>query len=116
MPTPMQNAIDSLRTGLLSSAGVSIAYVQGATTVNLQAIPGQTKTETDQGDGVVRQYRMADFIVQQSALGLTPARGDTITYDSRRYVVANPSGGKCYDEVGPYAQMYRIHTKEINAS
>lgn len=110
-------AIDALFAGLAASNGVSVVYTPtGLAAINLTAIPGVTDTEATAADGTVRTMRSHDFVVKISALGRTPERGDAITYDSRKYVVANINGRRHFDEVGPFKQLYRIHTKQIDAS
>ena len=113
MATPLQNAVTALHASLKQAAGVTVEYTQSGTVVELTAVPGRTTVESEFGDGTVRSDRTADFVVNITDLGLTPAQGDTIVWDSRTYEVMHPAGGKVYEEVGPYRQLYRIHTKEV---
>lgn len=118
MTTFLQNAIGILRQTVQSAAGVTVNYVRlsNSSETELTAVPGSTQTEADNGDGVIRTDRMHDFIVDVADLGFVPSAGDRIEWDSRTYEVMNPTGGKHYDEVGPYQQMYRIHTKQVYGS
>lgn len=115
MTPQVKAAVDSLWRAHKQAAGVTIAYTQDGVTKSVVAVPGRTLTEADFGEGVIRTDRMHDFIVNIDEFGLTPQRGDTILWDERKYEVLNPTGGKHYQEVGPYKQMYRIHAKEVYA-
>ena len=118
MATPLQSSIDLLRQTLSSAAGVTIDYttVSDGSVYSLTAVPGSTATEADFGDGIIRQDRLHDFIVNVRDLGFEPEPGDTIAYDSRLYEVMQANGLKHFSEVGPYKQMYRIHTRQVSAS
>lgn len=114
----LQQAVDSLRRSLQSSGGVTVRYaVIGGSEIELTAIPGNTDTQAEFGDGVIRTERSHDFIIAIEDLGHVPQPGDRIVWDGRTYEVMNPTGlDKHYDEVGPYQQMYRIHTKQVYGS
>jgi hypothetical protein len=94
-----------------------VQYTQDGLTQPLTAVPGRTAVEMETSDGVVRTDKIHDFIVEVAELaGITPRQGDRITWDQRRFEVMSPgsgTGGKVYEEEGPYKQLYRIHTKEI---
>jgi hypothetical protein len=113
MQPQLKAAIDSLWRAQKSAAGVTVTYTQSGQSKNLTAVPGRTLTEADFGEGVIRTDRMHDFIVNIDEFGLVPQRGDTISWDGRKYEVLNPTGGKHFDEIGPYKQLYRIHAKEV---
>lgn len=118
MPTPLANAVNVAFNSLAFAGGVCVTYTQGLTIhKNVEALPGRTDTESQFSDGTIRTSRMADFIVPiESLFGLVPMKGDTIVWDDRKYEVMHPAGGRVYDEMGPYKQLYRIHTKEVYAS
>lgn len=116
MPTPLANAVNSLMSALKAAAGVEITYSRGVSEIIINAIPGNTLSESTFADGSVRTTRIADFIVQIADLGLTPQRGDRIDWDGRRYEVRHPGDGRVFEEVGPYKQSYRVHTVEVNVS
>ena len=116
MPTPQEAAVDVLWLSQKAAAGVAVTYSRGATNVSLTAVPGRTITEQDNGDGTVRTMRVVDFVVLKTDLGLTPALADKITWGTRKFAVHMPAGVRHFETIGPYQTMYRIHTKEINAS
>lgn len=116
MATPLQNAVLAMHNTLKAAAGVEVVYTQGSATFIVTALPGSTLTDSTFADGSVRTDRSHDFVISMDELFVTPTAGDTIDWDSRKYQVSHPAGGKVFDEVGPYKQLYRIHTKEMNAS
>lgn len=112
----MQNAIGSLIQAVHGAAGGEVTYSRGATDIVVTAAPGNTLTESTFADGSVRTTRIADFLIKVADLGLTPKQGDRITWDGRLYEVRHPSGGRVFDEAGPYKQLFRVHTVEVNGS
>lgn len=116
MTTPLQNAVNRLHTSLSGVAGVTVIYTQnGQTPFEIEAIPGRTTVEAEFADGAVHTDRTLDFVVKIEDFYLTPAKGDVIDWDERKFEVMHPAGGKVFEEVGPYKQLYRIHTKEVYA-
>ena len=120
MPTPMQNAVDTLWLGQRRAAGVSVLYrQQGAPDVvaTLTMVPGGTATEVVTNDGSVMTERTSDFIVDvaswEAAFSGNPEIGDQITHETRIYEVLAPVGGRHFREIGRHKQLYRIHTKEV---
>ena len=117
MANVLQNAISAALKSVRASAGVVVDYTQGATTVNdCPAIPGSTTTESEFADGVVRTDKSHDFIIEREDLPFTPAKGDRIVWNTRTYDVMHPANGRVYEDIGPFRQAWRIHTKEVNGS
>jgi hypothetical protein len=116
MTTPLANAVTALHASLTETAGVTVTYSQGGTNTIIQAaIPGRTSVEAQFADGSVRTEKLFDWIVSQDALpGMKPTKGDVIDWEGRRYEVLHPAGGKVYEEVGPYQQLFRIHTRQVH--
>lgn len=114
----LKNSIGILRQSVMAAAAMRVTYTRlsDGTTKELMAVPGSTQTEADAGDGVIRTDKLHDFIIDIYDLGFVPSAGDSIEFESRTYEVMNPTGGKHYDEIGPFQQMYRIHTKQVYGS
>lgn len=113
----MQNAVAGLFASLRGAAGVTVEYTQTSSGIEFQitAVPGRTRFESEFVDGSVRSDSAFDFIMSADDMALTPARGDVIVWDDRRFEVMHPAGGKVFEEIGPYRQLYRVHTKEVYA-
>lgn len=110
--------MDVLWSGLSQAAGVTVTYTHTALGISYQvtAVPGRTDIEADQGDGVLRTTRLHDFSIMMDDLQVQPEAGDVITWDQRTYEVNNPASDRYAVEMGPYQQMWRIHTVEVYGS
>ena len=114
MTLPLESAVDSLWSALKPAAGVSVTYTQDSTTLTVYAVPGSTPIESQTIDGVVRSDKTQDFVFKVSdLLGVTPQRGDVITWDSRTFEVIQPAGARCYSFSDQFQRMIRVHTKEV---
>lgn len=117
MALPLEKAVDALWQAIKPAGGVDVSYSQGATTVTATAVPGTTRIDSESVDGIVRTDKVQDFIFKASdLLGLVPARGDTIAWDSRTFEVIQPAGTRQYSYSDQWQKVIRVHTKEINAS
>lgn len=114
--TPLASAVAAMHASLTETAGVAVTYRQGGVATIIQgAIPGRTSVEAQFADGSVRTEKLFDWIIPQEALaGAKPAKGDVIDWEDRRFEVLHPAGGKVYEEVGPYQQLFRIHTRQVH--
>jgi hypothetical protein len=114
----VKNAVNALWRGLKSAGGVTVSYrAQGSPDVlvaNLDAIPGETRTETAVGEVAVSADRLHDFVVRVQDLGQEPEIGDLITWDGRDYEVRGDGVSRHYDEIDRHKILYRIHTKEVS--
>lgn len=99
--------------------GESVTYARGASTVSINATPGETRLEYLDPSGVTVAVTLRDWIVTAADLVLSsattkPQRGDRITVSvSEVYEVHSPAPGmQCYTE-DPTGTQLRIHTKRI---
>lgn len=99
-------------------AGVTVTYSDGAGSVELQAIIGETQwDETDGSADVIQSYQSRDYIFKLSDLDdLTadlPARGHTIEdADGYTYTLISPTGEKPWRWADRNRIWVRVHTKK----
>jgi len=99
-------------------AGVSVTYSDGAGSVSLTAVVGETDwDETDASGDVISSYQSRDFIFLLSDLDdLTaslPDRGHTIVdADGYTYTLMAPTGLKPWRWADRNRKWIRVHTKK----
>lgn len=96
MPTPFHNAIATALGQVRQAAGVPVVYRRGEHAVELQAVPGRTEHEVDDGHSLVRAHSR-DYMIAAADLRLNdeqtlPKRGDQI-------VETGPAGEQLVHEV-----------------
>jgi hypothetical protein len=112
----IESSMADLFTTMLSQGGQTVFYDDGLVPFQLEAIPGVTQIQYQGSEGDIRTGRLHDFIVWIDDMGgRIPKHGDEITWQDRVYAVSTPAGLRHYEEIGPYKQVYRIHTREKNA-
>lgn len=127
MTSPFANAVSAAHAAIAAAAGETVIYARGEASVQLVAVPGQTKAEQQTHTGLHAQVNIADFLVRVDDLAfgvqppVEPAAGDRIYRQS----AADQSQWMQY-EVSPLdarsrpwrhsdtgRRVYRIHTKLI---
>lgn len=111
----LQSGLDWLAAQLNASAGQSVTYQQGSTSLALTATLGKTDLVDTDDDENALEFRTTDFLFRASDLTVVPGPGDTIkaspdgsgcTYE----VLPFPSG-EYYRNEDPYGVRIRVHTK-----
>ncbi len=119
----LQQASDWLEAKRSRFATRPVAYVRGATTVEVLATIGRTVFETDNGYGVVEKTESRDFLVSAADLVLgsvetLPQRGDRIreTQGTTTFVyeVMAPGQQPHWRYSDPGRKTLRIHTKHVD--
>lgn len=95
-------------------------YRQGTGSLTLSATPGQTETETLDGEGFPVTARLVDWIVRREDLvlegrGIEPRRGDRIVTGERTFEVLPVGDEGCYRLTDPEGMTLRVHTKEVTS-
>jgi hypothetical protein len=127
--TVLSNAVNQALGVVQTLAGVSVDYVVTASDVTLkgiQAVKGNTKTETSDQNGTIIEAREVDWVIKASLIVVNgvqtnPAEGDLVEFvnalsQTETYEVMPLAGQKCFrpsDNLGIYL---RIHAKLINTS
>ena len=118
MPNMLDTAMGWLNTTLKTSAGNTIVYQRGSSTVSITAPVGASDGERMDTNGTVYSFLSTDFLIKATDLVLDgeiaiPQRGDLIVWNSCTYTVLAPkSGEKPYRESGPGGSVLRVHTKK----
>lgn len=109
----MNDAVASLE----DVAGEYVTYTSdGVDYLNILAIPGKEDApESPTGGNTMVAVRSVDWMIAKARLPIPePKRGNTITRaDGRKYTVASPNSGPCWQWSGPYEAYYRIQSKAV---
>jgi hypothetical protein len=93
----------------------TVTYQRGALTESVQATPGKTEFEYDDGNGVNVAAQVIDFLITKTYLVdkfTKPQAGDRIVFGTKTYEVV-PVAGEYFRDSDSYDLTWRIHTKEI---
>ena len=120
MATRFHTAVTGHAERLISAAGVSVTLKRGvASTAAVDAVPGETRRDTESYDGIPLTLRTRDFLIQAadyiiSAVAVEPAAGDVIeevvgstTYS---YELIPRFGEAAWRWSDPRHTAYRLHT------
>lgn len=102
---------------LKQAAGVSVTYTCEAGTFTVTAIPGQTRYDVINDQGVSARVHGRDFLIDVADLVLAgvpiiPQPGHTMTHGGQTFEVLPDASGHCF-AIDPQRVRYRIHTKEV---
>jgi hypothetical protein len=101
---------------------LSVSYVRGASTVEVQATIGRTVFEKADEYGIVTKTESRDYLIRTADLVLDgqptlPKRGDQIRETEGTttfvYEVLSPGDEPVFRYSDPYRKTLRIHTKHI---
>jgi len=119
----IQRGLDWLEEQRKAHMSRTVTYRRGADSVELLATVGETRTEVDDGYGVVVEQRTRDYIVAAADLTLggsptLPERGDEIVEerDGQSYVyeVHDLGSEPHYHFCDPSGKTLRIHTRHVS--
>ena len=113
MANMLKTGLSWLEQTLKASCSDLVEYQQGETKKCVDAIAGKTDVGVGEDSGIRVQSYIWDFLIDVTALGLTPERGDIITSDGVRYEVTNLGDERCWRYTSPTRETYRIHTQEV---
>lgn len=89
----------------------SVVYVHGATRTTMLARVGySTASEIDEYGGMV-ETRNVDFIIAAGVV--TPALGDVVEWDGRKYMLSSKNGAPCWRNADNHGISLRLSTKEM---
>ena len=99
-------------------AGRSVVYTQGATSVTLRCVLGQTQFSAESGDGMVSITNVDDFIFIVSELAssgtpIVPRKGDTIVRDGVTYTVFTVGSDAQYRYSDQEKVLIRVHARKV---
>ena len=106
---------------LHEAAGELVTYIRGSNSINVEAVPGESRIESVQPDGTIVEFRTQDFIIKASAIdfgsgAVEPARKDkilrTVGESTITFEVLPDPGIQHFRKLGQYSVAYRILTKE----
>lgn len=105
---------------LRSSAASTVAYVRSGNTATVPATIGQSRFESQDGNGVIEQWESRDFIIKTDELPYgEPQRGDRIYEQlggvAQIYEVAAPRGVPLFHFGDAFQTCVRVHTKRVDA-
>ena len=105
---------------LRSSAASTVAYVRSGNTATVPATIGQSRFESQDGNGVIEQWESRDFIIKTDELPYgEPQRGDRIYEQlggvAQIYEVAAPRGVPLFHYGDAFQTCVRVHTKRVDA-
>lgn len=105
---------------LRSSAASTVAYVRSGNTATVPATIGQSRFESQDGNGVIEQWESRDFIIKTEELPYgEPQRGDRIYEQlggvAQIYEVAAPRGVPLFHYGDAFQTCVRVHTKRVDA-
>ena len=104
---------------LRSSAASTVAYVRSGNTATVPATIGQSRFESQDGNGVIEQWESRDFIIKTDELPYgEPRRGDLIIEEldgvATFYEVTAPRGVPVFHWADAFQEVIRIHTKQVD--
>ena len=105
---------------LRSSVASTVAYVRSGNTATVPATIGQSRFESQDGNGVIEQWESRDFIIKTDELPYgEPQRGDRIYEQlggvAQIYEVAAPRGVPLFHYGDAFQTCVRVHTKRVDA-
>lgn len=109
----MDAALSLLETNLMRFQGVAVQYLRGDMSLDVHALPGQTRQSHDADFSVTVDARLYDFLVPTRELALTPEIGDRIVWRDTAFEVLDSLGEGCWRYDTAYRHFKRIHTKEV---
>lgn len=96
----------------MSTAGETITYYRGDSSITITAVPGDGQRK-GLPDTVTRINGQRDWLIMAAALTFgVPQRGDLIVHGSTTYEVLPQDGEDVYRSIG-FIQ-YRVHAKVIS--
>lgn len=118
------NNITSAFATLRSAAAIDVTYRRGADSLEIEAIPGQTKYESGNTDGLIEQYQMRDYTIEAAALIINgsvvlPEAGDQIVETDSQgnetvYELMSPGGDMPAWRFADHGRTHlRVHTKVV---
>jgi hypothetical protein len=116
----LDDGMSMLRESLMASETKSITYTRGASSVTLDAVPGETRSMNAEYGGAVYETKSLTFIIKSADLILggvevLPAQGDLIECNGVDYEVRSDGGNNPWSYVrDPDRTMIRIRTKAIS--
>lgn len=111
--TAQNDAIVAAYKAARSISGVSVVYTQGATSLTLRCVPGQTQFSAETADGYVNYSNSDDFLFLVSELTVTPRAGDTIVRSGVTYTVLSMGSDAQYRYSDQEKAIIRIHTRKV---
>lgn len=117
MPDLFVNATAWLASQLTANASQAVTYQRGSATVSVNATRGQSDAEDIDTDGRIVTVRVADFLIDVSALildgtAIEPKQGDRIVASDGTFRVMPAGGEGCFRRSG---DKFRIHTKRVSS-
>jgi hypothetical protein len=125
----ISNAVNQALGVVQTLAGVTVDYVVTASDVTLegiQAVKGNTKTETSDQNGTIIEAREVDWLIKASLIAVNrvqtnPADGDLVKFvnalsQTETYEVMPLAGQKCFRPSDAFGTYLRIHAKLIGVS
>lgn len=114
-----QTAVTKGQQSVRTKAGITVTYTTTAGSVNVTAVPGLTRYEAINEDGVTTRYWGGDYLIDVADLivagqPVSPAPGHKITDGSKLMEVLPDGSGQCFF-LEPQGFRYRIHAKEVKA-
>lgn len=117
MPSLIQSGLSWLHkqraAHLTESASYTRASAGNSMPLSVAVTASQVKREVLDGNGIPVLITAQDFIITTAALGFEPAAGDIITYNGRRYEVAEYNGENCWRFTDITRLSLRIHTRDL---
>lgn len=120
MPDMLAAGAAWLSDRLRASAAATVAYVRGVNTATVLATIGQSRFESQDGNGVIEQWESRDFIIKTEELPYgEPQRGDRIYEQlggvATIYEVAAPRGVPLFHYGDAFQTCVRVHAKRVDA-
>jgi len=121
MTSIFANSVTAALGTLQSAAGRAVVYRRGEVEINLTAVPGESRFDQSDIDGLVTQAQTRDYLVAEADLGTLapPAAGDRIIevdgdLETTYQVMAPGPGASVWRHSDPARSVIRVHTKRVD--
>ena len=96
-----------------SVAGFNVTYTQGATSLSLKAVRGQTQFSQEAANGMVVVTNTDDFLFLASELTVTPRMGDTVVCGSETFKVFSMGSDPQWRYTDQEKAIIRVHMRKV---
>lgn len=119
MTTPFQNAKAAAFAALNANAAVTVTYVRGADTVDLESVKGRGEAESEGDEGFTVRQELVDWLFDAADLVLggqpvKPQQGDLIKWttggETRVYLVGETGAQSPWKYSDQGETRLRVHT------